>query len=193
MRPAAAAFAATLLLALTACSAEPPSGATPLPTPAPTPTPTIYGVPLPFAGEYVLSLSIDSACARDFPAGLRVRRFPVRIVRQPDHSTLGLEIDNYSTPGWPAPLWPGTAYLDDDGVVHFHFAFTETLSEAPVPGQPNFVRAETFQMDGSTTLALTGVSLEGNYSGAFVYWRDTAVPPPVECRSDRHDFHLRPR
>jgi len=178
-----------LLVALTACSSEPPSGPSPSPR-LPTPTPVATRPP-PFRGEYELSVTIAAECAREFPVALRARRWDVVVRDAGDRSELDF-VDPDVADAVNGPGYSSQAVVGASGEARLFLSFAELLGYSRGDrGEPLILWLEAVSSDGDDFVPLRGPSLEGHVLGRSSY--DAGPSARVECRSERHDFYLRPR
>ncbi len=175
---------AVVLLALTACSSQAPSGPTPsVPRSGPGATPPAAR-PLPFEGAYELSVSIAPECARLFPVALRVRRYRVRPFAHGDHTDLDI-LDERVADGMGVSGdegWSTTGSVRADGQARIALTFTAYL-----PDSPESISIEAVSWDGDEYVPVVGAAVEGHLRGYV-----SQGSQPRACQSDRHDFYLRP-
>ena len=182
-----------LLLALTACSTEPPSGPTPVAppstAPAPQPTPLPQTRPLPFEGAYELSISVAPECQRAFPVAARIRRYDVMLFSLQDHSEIDfLDLSVADSIG-DGPGYSSLAILSREGEAKLTLRFAALLSYSQA-GHPVYLWIDARSWDGDAYVPIRGDALEGRLSGQFLY---DAGPDSTQCTSDGHNFYLRPR
>lgn len=179
-----------MLLALTACSSQPPSGPSPSPLPQPPPTP-VTTRPLPFRGHYELSVSIAAECAREFPVALRVRRWDVAVRDAGDRSELDF-VDPAVADAVNGPGYSSEAVVAASGEARLFLSFAELLGYSRGDrGEPLILWLEAVSSDGDDFVPIRGAGLEGRILGRVSY--DAGPGTRVECHSEQHDFYLRPR
>jgi hypothetical protein len=177
-----------MLLALTACSSQPPSGPSPSPQPTPTPVATR---PLPFRGGYELSVSVAAECAREFPVAMRVRRWHVVVLDAGDRSELDF-VDPDVADAVNGPGFSSEAVVGASGEARLFLSFAELLGYSRGDrGEPLIFWLEAVSSDGDDFVPIRGAGLEGHILGRVSY--DAGPGTRVECHSERHDFYLRPR